>query len=199
MILSRLLEKTIRRSGALDTEALCIVAGSKCFHLRADLHILDHDGNITDCACLALLIALRHFRRPDVAVEGEKVTVFTSREREPVPLSLLHHPLCVTVSYFDGGDIAIVDATKAEENVREGEVVFSMNGNGELCQIAKYGGSAVMATELLDWSRLASIKVKELSKLIDGALKADAERRDKGGLSKELMAESDRGVPQLIG
>lgn len=92
-----------------------------------------------------------------------------------------------------------MDATKAEENVREGEVIFSMNGNGELCQIAKYGGSAVMAAELLDWTRLASIKVKELSKLIEGALKADAERRDKGGLAKELMAESDRGVPQLIG
>jgi len=28
-----------------------------------------------DCACLAGVVALRHFRRPEVDVEGEEVTV----------------------------------------------------------------------------------------------------------------------------
>lgn len=100
VLLSRVLEKTIRRSGALDTESLCIVAGQKCFHLRADLHVLDFDGNLLDTACLALVAALSHFRRPDVEVRGEDATVFDVREREPIKLTMQHHPFCVTTSYY---------------------------------------------------------------------------------------------------
>ncbi|KAF1854955.1 hypothetical protein Lal_00013088 [Lupinus albus] len=61
VLLSRLLEKTIRRSGALDTESLCLIAGQKCWSIRVDLHVLTHDGNLTDAACLAVVAALRHF------------------------------------------------------------------------------------------------------------------------------------------
>ncbi|CRK20182.1 hypothetical protein BN1708_017786, partial [Verticillium longisporum] len=60
MLLSRLLEKTIRRSGALDMESLCLVAGAKVWSVRADVHVVSHDGNIVDAACLAAVAALRH-------------------------------------------------------------------------------------------------------------------------------------------
>ncbi|QDS74714.1 hypothetical protein FKW77_000676 [Venturia effusa] len=192
IILSRILEKAIRRSSALDTESLCIIAGQKCFALRADIHILDHDGNLIDASCVALVAALQHFRRPDVHVEGEKVTVFAYREREPVPLSMLHHPLCVTFSYFDGGNIRIMDATAAEEQVREGEVIITMNRNGEICQIAKYGGVPVDALALVNWTSTAFIKVKEMTKFIQLKLEEDAKKRDMGGLIAELRSENER-------
>jgi exosome complex RNA-binding protein Rrp42 (RNase PH superfamily) len=32
-------------------------------------------GNLLDCACLAGIVALKHFRRPDVEVIGDEVTV----------------------------------------------------------------------------------------------------------------------------
>ncbi|TID14731.1 exosome complex component rrp45 [Venturia nashicola] len=192
IILSRILEKAIRRSSALDTESLCIIAGQKCFSLRADVHVLDHDGNLIDASCIALVAALQHFRRPDVQVEGEKVTIFTSREREPVPLSMLHHPLCVTFSYFDGGNIRIMDATAAEEQVREGEVIITMNRNGEICQIAKYGGVPVDALALVNWTGTALTKVKEMTKFIQLKLEEDAKRRDLGGLIAELRSENER-------
>ncbi|KAK4894524.1 hypothetical protein LTR28_002029, partial [Elasticomyces elasticus] len=83
LLISRLLEKAVRRSGALDTESLCLIAGRKCFSVRADIHVLAHDGGLLDCSCVALVAALRHFRRPDVAVLGEEVRVFGLREREP--------------------------------------------------------------------------------------------------------------------
>ena len=38
--------------------------------LRVDVHILDHDGNLTDAASLAALAALMAFRRPYVEVGG---------------------------------------------------------------------------------------------------------------------------------
>ena len=154
--------------------------------------MLDHDGNLIDASCVALVAALQHFRRPDVAVEGETVTVFSSREREPVPLSMLHHPLCMTVSYFDGGDIALLDATLAEEQVREGQVIITMNRHGELCQVVKYGGEPVDALAMLGWTKLALVKVQAFSKLIQDRLEEDAKKKDVGGLMAELRAENER-------
>lgn len=39
-----------------------------------DVHILDHDGNLLDCAVIAASTALLHYRRPDVTVSGEDVS-----------------------------------------------------------------------------------------------------------------------------
>jgi exosome complex component RRP45 len=153
---------------------------------------LDHDGGLVDASCIALMAALQHFRRPDVLVEGEAVTVFSSSEREPIPLSILHHPLCVSFSFFDSGDITITDATLAEELCRESELVIGMNRHGEVCQVAKYGGSSVDALTLLNCTRVALEKVKTFTTLIQGRLEDDRKKRDAGGLMAELSAENER-------
>ena len=191
-LLSRLLEKTVRRSGALDTESLCLIAGVKCFAIRADLHVLVYDGNILDTACIALVTALQHFRRPDVTVEGEDVTVWDVREREPIKLSMLHFPYCVSLSYFENGDIVLVDATSSEEKLREGELVLSMNKFGELCQMAKYGGVSVDASMMLEWTRLALAKVRFIDHLVQERLVEDEKKRNVGDLMAELSAENQR-------
>ena len=89
VLLARLIEKAIRRSAAIDTESLCVVAGQRVWHVRADVHFLNHDGGLVDAACVAVVAALHHFRRPDVSVAGERVTIHTLAERVPVPLSIL--------------------------------------------------------------------------------------------------------------
>lgn len=45
-----------------------------------DLHLLNHDGNIIDAASIAAIVALCHFRRPDVSVQGDEVTLVSSRD-----------------------------------------------------------------------------------------------------------------------
>ncbi|KAK0922513.1 3'-5'-exoribonuclease [Friedmanniomyces endolithicus] len=200
LLLSRLLEKSIRRSNALDTESLCIIAGQKCFHVRADLHVLDHDGSILDACCLALVAALQHFRRPDYEVHGEQVTVFDVREREPVKLTLQHQPFCVTTSYYDAGTIMVQDATLLEEQCREGEIVVSMNRHGEVCQIAKYGGVPVDALSVLSVVKQSWEKVKMMDSVVREALSKDERERDKGGRMKaELSAENERVMERPVG
>jgi exosome complex component RRP45 len=156
------------------------------------VHIIDHDGGLIDASCIAVMAALQHFRRPDVLVEGEKATVLSLREREPIPLSILHQPLCVTFSYFEEGEIFLVDANLAEEQVRSGEVIVTMNRHGEVCQIAKYGGATVDPLELLSCTNTALQKVRDMSALIQRKLEEDAKRRDAGGLMAELSAENAR-------
>lgn len=125
-------------------------------------------------------------------MEGEKVTVFNIREREPVPLAMLHHPLCITFSYFDGGDIVLLDATQAEEQCREGEIIITMNRHGEVCQLAKYGGTPVDALSLLNCTNIALEKVKTLHKHIATRLEEDAKKRNVGNLIAELRADNPR-------
>lgn len=138
------------------------------------------------------MAALQHFRRPDVLVDGEKATILSVRERDPIPLSILHLPLCVTFSYFSEGEIFLVDANMAEEQVRSGEVIITMNRHGEVCQIAKYGGATVNPLAMLNCTNIALQKVKEISKFIEQRLAEDAKRRDTGGLMAELSAENAR-------
>ncbi|WPH02993.1 Exosome complex component rrp45 [Acrodontium crateriforme] len=192
ILLSRILEKTVRRSGALDTESLCIVAGQKCFHIRADIHVMDHDGNLVDASCLALIAALLHFRRPDVEIKGEEVTVFSVREREPVKLAMQHQPFCVTTSCYEEGTILLHDATLLEEQCREGDVLISMNKFGEICQIAKYGGAPMDGLSILTCTNTVLERVKIFDQLVKDRIAEDEKRRDVGGLIAELSAENDR-------
>lgn len=43
--------------------------------------MLNHDGNLMDAASIAAITALCHFRRPDVSIQGDEVTVVS---RHPV-------------------------------------------------------------------------------------------------------------------
>ncbi|KAI9874993.1 MAG: hypothetical protein M1830_009054 [Pleopsidium flavum] len=201
-LLTSHLEKALRRSSALDTESLCLLAGQKCWSIRADVHILSHDGGLLDASCIAVIAALQHFRRPDVTVAGEEVRVYSPRERVPVGLTLLHWPLCVTFSFFaarasagEGGEmvmVVVVDAALQEEQIREGEVIVTMNRHGEVCQIAKLGGVTVDALTLLNCTNVALVKVQEITKFITRRLEEDAKARDRGGLMAELSAENER-------
>jgi exosome complex component RRP45 len=194
ILLSRLLEKSLRRSSAIDTESLCLIAAQKVWSIRADVHILSCDGNLIDASCIAVLSALQHFRKPYVSIEGETVTVYTLAEREPVPLSLLHFPFCVTFSFYTGAteEIVLLDATLQEEQLRESSVTVSLNRHGEICQIAKLGGRAIDARLLLHCTNLALVRVKELSAFVAKRLKEEDKKRDKDGLVAELNAEHTR-------
>lgn len=190
--LSRTLETTFRRSNALSTESLCLVAGKKVWHLRADIHILDAHGNILDAAALSLQAALRHYRIPSTEIRGGELTVFSVVERDPVPLTLLHHPLCVTLSFYEGGEKMLVDTELKEQQCAEGEVVVGANAQGEVCLVSKLGGVEVEAVTLLRGVEVAVGKARQLIGLVDVELERDAKGRDKGGLIEELRAENDR-------
>ena len=45
------------------------------WQLRLTLHFLADAGNLLDCASLAAMCALRHFRRPEVEVIGDEIIV----------------------------------------------------------------------------------------------------------------------------
>ena len=163
-----------------------------CWNIRADVHVLDYDGGLIDASGVAVIAALRHFRRPDVTVEGDNVTIFPITERAPVPLAILHHPYCVTFSFYQGGEVTLVDATLQEEQLREAEWTISCNGQGEICQMAKLGGASIDALTLLECLDVAIAKIEQIGKVVTRELKMDAQSRNTGGLMAELSAEHER-------
>ena len=46
IVVTRILERTIRESGCIDLESLCIIAEEKVWNLRIDISILNNEGNV---------------------------------------------------------------------------------------------------------------------------------------------------------
>lgn len=105
--LNRLLEKCVKDSKAVDLESLCIKTNEKVWALRVDVNVLNHEGNILDCASIALLTSLAHFRRPDVTCDGEDFIIHSHKQRDPIPTVIHHYPVCITFAIFNGGYLFI--------------------------------------------------------------------------------------------
>ncbi|SMN18463.1 similar to Saccharomyces cerevisiae YDR280W RRP45 Exosome non-catalytic core component [Maudiozyma saulgeensis] len=202
VLISRIIEKAVRRSGALDIEGLCIVAGRKCWAIRANVHFLDCDGGFVDASCIAVMAALLHYKKPDITIHGEKIIVHPTEEREPVPLGILHVPICITFSFFNpldieenikgegNSEIVIIDANLKEEQLREGVLTVTLNKNREVVQVSKAGGLPMDALTLMECCHKAYDITEKVTDQILEAIKVDNKQRDK--FSAMLSSENAR-------
>lgn len=173
--LSRVVERGIKESRALDTEALCLVAGEKVWAIRCDVHVTDCGGNMTDAVNLAAVVALLHFRRPDVTVVGGKVTVHPVDDRQPMALAIHHVPISLTCAFFKINDEVkiVADPGLKEEAVCEGVLTVTVNVHKEICCIQKAGGLAISSEHVLLCSKLAASKAEQITSLINSRLDED--------------------------
>ncbi|CAN6485796.1 unnamed protein product [Victoria cruziana] len=108
--LTRVIDRGLRESRAVDTESLCVLAGRSVWAIRVDLQILDNGGNLVDAANIAALAALLTFRRPECTLGGEddqEVIIHPPEVREPIPLTVHHLPIAVTFGFFGDGEIVV--------------------------------------------------------------------------------------------
>mmetsp|Transcript_16135 Transcript_16135/g.26648 ORF Transcript_16135/g.26648 Transcript_16135/m.26648 type:complete len:342 (-) Transcript_16135:73-1098(-) len=205
--LSRMVEKGIRESNAVDTESLCILSGSKVWEIRLDVRVIDDDGNIGDCASLAAVASLMHFRRPDVTVVGERVTVHSVEARQPIGLALHHIPIMITFAVFpvggggdkkavesagkaggssnSGSDVhVVIDPSRKETSVAQGEISFTVNKHKEICAIHKSGGIPLRPSKILKYANAAIVQAQKLTAQLEKELARE---------EKEQQARSRRG------
>ena len=185
--LTNIIESAIREARAIDTEALCIIAGEKVWSIHCEIHVLDDGGNLTDAASLASIAALRHFRRPEVTVNNGKVIEHPLEERVPTPLSVHHTPLSLTFAFIgdgasngssagEAGGVLIVDPTHREEYVASGSMTVIMNLHGELCGVHKTGAPGITTGRLMRTIRQAKVKIMALSELLKEQLRVADEK-----------------------
>lgn len=146
-----------------------------------------------DCACLAGMVALKHFRRPDVEVVGEEVTVVRTHpfpflaqpamflflqhrptERAPVPLAIHHTPFCFTFAFFpDSTTPPVLDPNQLEQRLSAGLVSIALNAQKEICVLQKLGGVPLGTDDILQLVEIAVGKAKETNRLVEARLKED--------------------------
>lgn len=185
--ISALIDLSIKESGSVDLEALCIASGEKVWKILVNIHILNRCGNLEDACSLACIGSLSHFRRPEVDFENDKIKVYSFDEREPIPLSIIHWPICISfglvyvenieiLSKNENHDektkirktIALNDITTKEEQLIDGNIHIIINEHGEYCAIEKNGWPPVTNDLIEKCCVLAKQIVKQrLSLLLD--------------------------------
>ncbi|TFY74116.1 hypothetical protein EWM64_g9896 [Hericium alpestre] len=198
--LSRMLDKVLRRSDTIDKESLCIQAGQRVWHLRLTINILSDSGNMQDCACLAGMAALKHFRRPEIEVVGDEIIIHEPTSRAPVPLAMHHTPLCLTFVFFppapsqpppttDSADskqhdaslsphpTMLLDPSPLEATLASSTLSLALNPQRELCVVHKAGGMPLAPDDVLRAVDVAVKKVREVVPWIEGQVSGDWDRR----------------------
>ncbi|KAI8106870.1 hypothetical protein M9434_001524 [Picochlorum sp. BPE23] len=196
--LGRFIERSFRESKAIDLESLCVQAGRRVWHLQVDLKILNDDGNIPDVLGYAALGVLRVYRRPDVSIDSSVpggLVVHSLDDREGVPLTLHHFPVCLTFASFDEGDVIVVDPSSLEESTCDGRLTISVTPQGELCAVQKAQGYGMSQTDVMQCIQ-AGIELAESScRVLEKALKSHAVAR----VASRVRRTAGQDSPKRVG
>lgn len=159
--LARVIDRTIRESGMIDLNKMCLVPGEKVWITWVDVYVLDHDGNLMDASSLSAVAALLSSTIPEAKVEGNAVKLLGTRVRPPI----VNNPVSVTIAKI--GRHLFVDPSLEEESVLDCKVTFSFTDDGNLHAIQKASPGYIEIDDVIRAFNLAKVKSQELrSKLL---------------------------------
>lgn len=142
-----------------------------------------------DCACIAAITALAHFRRPDVTTSGDgEFIIHTSAEKDLIPLVLHHYPICVTYALFEEGKIPVADPTALEERISNASIVLAINSYKELCSMHLTGVSLTSPKLIQKCSELAAERARRIVEYIKHVLEENNKQREAGDFKGLLEA-----------
>lgn len=177
-VLTRIIEKSIRKSASLDLESLCIITGKLCWLIRIDLTILNFDGNLIDICLMGIMINLLNYKLPSYDLNQGQIKLYNLDEKPPLSLSILHIPICFTILFFnpldketnlksdDVVEISIFDADSQEESLRDSYLVVTVNSNKEIIQMSKLGGIPINSIEVINLCQICFDKALEMTQWI---------------------------------
>lgn len=160
--LSRVVDRAIRESKAIDFKKLCIKPGEKTWMVYVDIDVLDDDGNLIDASSLAAIAALLTARLPHL---DENNNIDYEKERAE-PLPILGVPLSTTFAKI--GDKILVDPDLSEMQALDTRITvgtFDRDDEIYLCSMQKGGSSGLTIEEIETIIGMAIEKGRELREL----------------------------------
>ena len=157
--LARIVDRGIRESETVDFKKLCITSSEKVWMMNVDLHVINHDGNLIDCAFLAAMSALADTKIPKI--EDEKTIMRGVYESK---LELHHKPAEVTVCKI--AEKFLLDPDKEEEEAVEAKLTIAVREDDTICALQKQGSKDVSMDDIKHMVEIAIAKTKELRKLL---------------------------------
>jgi len=159
--LARVVDRGIRESHAIDTEKLCIEPGKKVFVVFVDVYVLNHDGNLIDCAALAAVAALMNTKMPNYEIKDGELKM----KQGYTSLAMKSHPVTVTMGKIN--NVLIVDPWLEEEKVMDSRITIATNSEGKICATQKGGSGYFTPQQILEASKIAQEKAVEIRKKFD--------------------------------
>ncbi|MFP4118700.1 MAG: exosome complex protein Rrp42 [Candidatus Woesearchaeota archaeon] len=159
--ISRVIDRGVRESGAVDVKNLCVEKGEKVWMISIDIVPINHDGNIIDLGGLAALAALKTMKFPEVDENGN----IDYKKSTGKGVELKELPVPVTVCKV--GDHFIVDPTKTEEDLLDARITVTSLDEQRICSLQKGGDVGMTLDEINQAFDLALEKGQELRQKLE--------------------------------
>ncbi len=157
--LSRVVDRGIRESKAIDLKKLCIKEGEKVWMILIDIYILNDSGNLQDASAMAALAALANTKIPAYDEETNKVDYKNRKEKLP----LLKMP--VECSLGKIGKHIIVDPLLEEERLLDARLTVASIGK-TICALQKSGKGTLTIEEIEKMLKMGIDKNNENLKVV---------------------------------
>jgi len=157
--LSRVVDRGIRESKAIDFKTLSIVSGEKCWMVIIDIYILNHDGNLFDAASIAAVSALLDTKLPKLndeykIIKGE----FAGK------LKLSKKPVMSTFAKV--GSTVILDPDMEEEAAASARFSVGIADDDTISAFQKGGSGSFTAEEVNHCIETAFKNAKHIRKVL---------------------------------
>lgn len=159
---SRVVDRGIRESKAIDFKSLCIREGELAWTAFIDYYAINADGNLIDAGAIASLIAITQIKMPKLD-ENDKVVKHEFEGK----LKLQRLPIQSTFVKISGK--IMLDPTYIEEKAAEAKFSVATTEDGYLCSFQKSVGGSFTAQEIEEMCDLAFKTAKEVRKQLPKA------------------------------
>lgn len=156
--LSRVIDRGIRESKAIDLTKLCVKEGESVWSVMIDICSINDAGNLFDAAALAAIAALKNAVFPELKEDG--TVDYAKKTGKKLPI--VQTPVEVTVVKI--GDYLLVDPLIEEEQVADARLTVAFNDAGNICALQKGGETPLSDDDVSSMIDLAWEKAKELKK-----------------------------------
>lgn len=157
--LARVTDRSLRESGVIDFEALCIEPGQKAWAVFVDLNILDYDGNLFDAASIAGLAAVLSAKLPAVCPKT-KYEAYKDGKDRPLPIIVENAAFSTTFVKIDGK--VMVDPSLHEELICDTRLTFGLDPSGNVRAAQKGGHGSWTVDEV----KMLRAKAEEIGGMI---------------------------------
>ena len=157
--LSRVVDRGIRESKAIDLKSLCIKKGEKVWIVSIDICMINSDGNLIDAAALAAVAALQHACFP--TYENDELDY-----KKPTKKKLDMKKVPVAVTVFKMGEHLLFDPVPEEEDACDARLTVTATQDGTISALQKGGESSLSIDEIDTMVGMALKQSKNLRKLL---------------------------------
>lgn len=155
---SRVIDRAIRESKAIDLTKLCVKEGEKAWSVMVDVVTVNDAGNLFDAAALAAIAALKDAVFPTITETGG--VEYSKKTDKHLPL--LQTPIEVTIIKL--GEQLLADPLPEEEDALDARLTVAFNDKDMICAMQKGGETALTVDDIGAMIDLAQAKAKELRK-----------------------------------